>query len=68
MNLKDLVKANKKENKDSQNNFKLDLDLQETSIILKAMKEASFNGKDLEKVFNLALKLQKHYTKLEKND
>ena len=43
------------------------LDTNEISIILNMIKETSFKGKDLEAVYNLVIKLQKQYTKLEAN-
>ena len=53
-----------------QNDSNLDqnnLDINEISIILNMIKETSFKGKDLEAIYNLVIKLQKQYTKLEIN-
>ena len=47
---------------------KIDLDLEETGYILNSMKSATFRGDQLEKVFNLVVKLQNHYTNIKKND
>jgi hypothetical protein len=48
--------------------FKIDLDLEETGYILNSMKSSTFRGDQLEKVFNLVMKLQNHYTNIKKND
>ena len=44
------------------------LDLEETSYILRSMQNGTFKGNELEKVFNLVMKLQNHYINIEKND
>ena len=46
----------------SQNN----LDLKEITIILNMIKESKFQGKDLETIYNLVVKLQSQYTTLDK--
>jgi len=42
----------------------LDLSKQEIEIVLLAIKDMSFKGEHVEKVYNLVLKLQQHYTSL----
>ena len=54
--------------KENTNHLKISLDLEETSYILRSMKAGTFKGEELEKVFNLVVKLQEHYTNTEKND
>ena len=56
------------ENQNSQELLKINLDLEETGYILGSMKSSTFRGDQLEKVFNLVMKLQKHYTNIKKND
>ena len=42
------------------------LDLKEITIILNMIKESKFQGKDLEIIYNLVVKLQSQYTTLDK--
>ena len=42
------------------------LDLKEITIILNMIKESKFQGKDLETIYNLVVKLQSQYTTLDK--
>jgi|TARA_R100000455_G_scaffold26518_1_gene15316 hypothetical protein len=42
------------------------LDQKEITIILNMIKESKFQGKDLEAVYNLVIKLQTQYTALNK--
>jgi len=42
------------------------LDLKEITIILNIIKESKFQGKDLETIYNLVVKLQSQYTTLDK--
>ena len=44
--------------------IKLDLDKQEISLILNGIKNANFQGKDVQNVFNLVLRLQNAYSKI----
>ena len=48
-----------------QKNIQENLDIQEITIILNMIKESSFQGKDLEKIYNLVVKLQNLYTEIE---
>ncbi len=48
--------------------LKVSLDLEEISYILNSIKSNTFRGDQLEKVFNLVMKLQNHYTNIKKND
>ena len=43
---------------------KVDLDKQELSLILNGVKNTNFQGKDVQNVFNLVLRLQNAYSKL----
>jgi hypothetical protein len=43
---------------------KIDLDKQEISLILNGIKNANFQGKDVQNVFNLVLRLQNAYSKI----
>ena len=42
------------------------LDINEISLILNLIKNSPFKGKDVETIYNLVIKLQNQYTKLEK--
>lgn len=44
--------------------IKIDLDKQEISLILNGIKNANFQGKDVQSVFNLVLRLQNAYSKI----
>lgn len=44
----------------------INLDQKEITLILNMIKESKFQGKDLEAVYNLVVKLQTQYTALEK--
>lgn len=46
--------------------FQSNLDLKEIIIILNMIKESKFQGKDLETIYNLVVKLQSQYTTLDK--
>lgn len=43
---------------------KIDLDKQEISLILNGIKNTNFQGKDVQNVFNLVLRLQNAYSKI----
>lgn len=45
---------------------KNNLDQKEITIILNMIKESKFQGKDLEAIYNLVVKLQDQYTTLDK--
>ena len=45
---------------------KNNLDQKEITIILNMIKESKFQGKDLETIYNLVVKLQSQYTTLDK--
>ena len=45
---------------------KNNLDQKEITIILNMIKESKFQGKDLEAIYNLVVKLQSQYTTLDK--
>lgn len=49
-------------------NAKSSLDQDEIGIILNLIKENSFQGKDLEIIYNLVIKLQDQYLSLEKEN
>ena len=55
---------------DNQNNPKLSskdsLDINEIALILNLIKTSPFKGGDVETIYNLVIKLQNQYTKLEK--
>ena len=42
------------------------LEGEEIAVILNLIKSSSFNGGDIETIYNLVIKLQNQYTKLEK--
>jgi|TARA_B110000444_G_scaffold235563_1_gene246685 hypothetical protein len=42
------------------------LDSNEIALILNLIKSSPFKGKDIETIYNLVIKLQNQYTKLEK--
>lgn len=44
--------------------IQIDLDKQELSLILNGIKNTNFQGKDVQNVFNLVLKLQNAYSKI----
>ena len=44
--------------------IKIDLDKQEISLILNGIKNTNFQGKDVQNVFNLVLRLQNAYSKI----
>ena len=44
--------------------IKIDLDKQEISLILNGIKNTNFQGKDVQSVFNLVLRLQNAYSKI----
>lgn len=43
---------------------KIDLDKNEIGLILNGIKNANFQGKDVQNVFNLVLRLQNAYSKI----
>lgn len=43
---------------------KIDLDKNEIGLILNGIKNANFQGKDVQSVFNLVLRLQNAYSKI----
>lgn len=43
---------------------KIDLDKNEISLILNGIKNTNFQGKDVQSVFNLVLRLQNAYSKI----
>lgn len=45
---------------------KINLDQKEITLILNMIKESKFQGKDLETIYNLVVKLQTQYTALNK--
>lgn len=63
-----IVGSNPQPQKENKDFSMISLDLEETSYILRSMKTGTFKGEELEKVFNLVVKLQEHYTNTEKND
>ena len=63
-----IVGSNPQPKKENSNFLSINLDLEETSYILRSMKTGTFKGEELEKVFNLVVKLQEHYNNTEKND
>tara|TARA_B100000902_G_scaffold375412_1_gene405370 strand:+ start:36 stop:245 length:210 start_codon:yes stop_codon:yes gene_type:complete len=63
-----IVGSNLQPQKENKDFSMISLDLEETSYILRSMKTGTFKGEELEKVFNLVVKLQEHYTNTEKND
>ena len=46
---------------------KNDLDINEISLILNLIKNSPFKGGDIETIYNLVIKLQNQYSKLENN-
>jgi len=42
------------------------LDIEEVALILNLIKNSPFKGRDIETIYNLVIKLQNQYTKLEK--
>ena len=42
------------------------LDIEEVALILNLIKNSPFKGGDIETIYNLVIKLQNQYTKLEK--
>lgn len=44
--------------------IQIDLDKQELSLILNGIKNSNFQGKDVQNVFNLVLRLQNAYSKI----
>ncbi len=68
MNLIDKLKQSKPISKvnNPSLSFQNSLDLKEITIILNMIKESKFQGKDLETIYNLVVKLQSQYTTLDK--
>lgn len=58
------VSGEKKSQPVNTKKVKIDLDKNEIGLILNGIKNANFQGKDVQSVFNLVLRLQNAYSKI----